>query len=57
MSTVHLELRNVSKSVFRKVNEIKVSTMLFSDLNLKVERGELVTIMGASGAGKTTLLR
>lgn len=57
MSAVHLELRNVSKSVFRKVNEIKVSTMLFSDLNLKVERGELVTIMGASGAGKTTLLR
>ncbi|MCX9015203.1 MAG: phosphate ABC transporter ATP-binding protein [Candidatus Methanoperedens sp.] len=53
----HLELRNVSKSVFHRVNETKIRTLLFSDLNLKIGRGELVTIMGASGSGKTTLLR
>ena len=53
----HLELRNVSKSVFHRVNETKVRTQLFSNLNLEIGRGELVTIMGASGSGKTTLLR
>jgi len=57
MVAVHLELRNVSKSVFRHVNKTRVKTRLFSDLNLKIGRGELVTIMGASGSGKTTLLR
>ena len=57
MVAVHLELRNISKSVFHKVNETKVKTNLFSGLDLKIGRGELVTIMGASGSGKTTLLR
>ncbi len=53
----HLELKNVSKSVFRKVNNTKVKTQILSSLDLKVQKGELVTIMGASGSGKTTLLR
>lgn len=57
MVDVHLELRNISKSVFHRANEAKVKTHLFSNLNLKIRRGELVTIMGASGSGKTTLLR
>lgn len=57
MNQVHLELKNVSKAVFRKVNNTRVRTQILSSLDLKVNKGELVTIMGASGSGKTTLLR
>jgi len=57
MNQVHLELKNVSKAVFRKVNNTKVRTEILGSLDLKVYKGELVTIMGASGSGKTTLLR
>lgn len=54
---MHLELKSVSKSVLRRVNKDRVRTQVLSNLDLKVEKGELVTIMGASGSGKTTLLR
>ena len=57
MDQVHLELKNVSKVVFRKVNNTRVRTRILSSLDLKVNKGELVTIMGASGSGKSTLLR
>jgi len=57
MNQVHLELKNVSKAVFRKVNNTKVRTEILGSLDLKVYKGELVTIMGTSGSGKTTLLR
>ena len=54
---IHLELKKVSKAVLRKVNNNKVKAQILSSLDLKVQRGELVTIMGTSGSGKTTLLR
>lgn len=57
MNHVHLELKKVSKAVFRKVNNTRVKTPILGNLDLKVNKGELVTIMGASGSGKTTLLR
>jgi len=57
MDQVHLELKNVSKAVFRKVNNTRVRTQILTSLDLKVNKGELVTIMGASGSGKSTLLR
>jgi len=57
MDQAHVELKNISKAVFRKVNNARVKTQILSSLDLKVQRGELVTIMGASGSGKTTLLR
>jgi len=57
MNHVHLELKKVSKAVFRKVNNTRVRTQILGSLDLKVNKGELVTIMGASGSGKSTLLR
>ena len=30
---------------------------VLSDINLKINKGEIVSIIGTSGAGKTTLLR
>ncbi|VVB89908.1 putative ABC transporter ATP-binding protein [uncultured archaeon] len=57
MEQAHIELKNVSKSVLRKVNNVKVRTQILSSLDLKVQQGELITIMGASGSGKSTLLR
>ncbi len=48
MNTPLLELRHVSKS-FEGVTVLK-------DINLTIERGEFVALIGFSGAGKTTLM-
>ncbi|MDQ0151050.1 ABC transporter ATP-binding protein [Eubacterium multiforme] len=45
-------LENVSKVYGKKENEFKA----LKDINLKIEEGEFIAIMGASGSGKTTLL-
>ncbi len=47
-----LELEHVSKGYGRQATEAPV----LSDINLRVDRGEFVAIVGYSGAGKTTLL-
>ena len=43
-----LELRNIKKSYD--------GVTILKDINLKIEDGEIVSILGPSGCGKTTLL-
>ncbi|MGB0561865.1 MAG: ABC transporter ATP-binding protein [Spirulinaceae cyanobacterium] len=50
---MHLELRNVYKQFPTR----KGITTALKDINLHVETGELVCVVGASGSGKSTLLR
>jgi putative ABC transport system ATP-binding protein len=47
-----LELRRVSKSYGEGAAEV----LAISEVNLSVERGALVAVMGPSGSGKSTLL-
>src|SRR5687768_8349763 len=47
-----LELKNVSKGFGPR----GARSEILSDINLQIEKGEFVTIVGYSGAGKTTLI-
>lgn len=47
-----VELKQISK----EYRSDAVVTPALSDINLKIEAGEFIAIMGASGSGKTTLL-
>tara|TARA_Y100000589_G_scaffold167649_2_gene159533 strand:- start:1195 stop:2118 length:924 start_codon:yes stop_codon:yes gene_type:complete len=46
---MHLNIKNLSKK-FGKISVLK-------DINLKANKGEIISIVGPSGSGKTTLLR
>jgi len=48
-----VEIRNLW-SVFRNAG---VDTLIHKDLNLTIQKGELLSIVGGSGSGKTVLLR
>jgi putative ABC transport system ATP-binding protein len=47
-----LELNNI----FKWVNQGGKRVFLLSDINLKVEEGEFISLMGPSGSGKSSLL-
>jgi len=51
-----IEFHNVSKSFPLKTNKRELLNVL-SDINLSVNKGEFVSIVGASGSGKTTILK
>lgn len=42
---------------FRHIRKVYGNTVIIPDLNLKIERGEFVILIGSSGCGKTTALK
>ena len=51
-----IELKDISKS-FRLYTQNSAKITVFKDVNLTVNRGELVAFTGKSGSGKTTLMK
>ncbi len=47
-----IELRNISKSY----SQGELETQVLHGIDLQIEEGEFVAIMGASGSGKSTLM-
>jgi len=47
-----INIKNISKYYYSKKNKIKI----FSSLNININKGESISIIGPNGCGKTTLL-
>jgi NitT/TauT family transport system ATP-binding protein len=54
VTDVHLEISNVSK-IFTSPNHAD-PVIALSDVNLKIRKGEFISLLGPSGCGKSTLL-
>ena len=52
---MYLELKNITKVFPPRGNVAEVTAV--NDVNLVIQKGELVTLLGPSGCGKTTTLR
>ena len=48
-----IEIKSLYKTFF---SEIGTAKPIFKGLNLKIENGDFITIIGSNGAGKSTLL-
>ena len=42
---------------FHHIKKSYVDNVIIPDLNLNVERGDFLTVIGSSGCGKTTMLK
>lgn len=52
-TTMHIDIRDMGKTFDTPTGSIEV----LNNVNLSIDRGEFVSILGASGCGKTTLLK
>lgn len=46
----------IGENIFKSLEQDKTSVTLLKNINLSVEKGEFLSIMGPSGSGKSTLL-
>lgn len=51
-----IELKNINSIIFDKVSFSYGKAELFKEINLKIEVGEVLAIVGPSGSGKSTLV-